>query len=382
MSTVPIWTPDVDVRSFGQENTYRWATITDTDPLRVRLDGDADGLPITPSSLVDPAEMVPGDRVWVQMYGRRLLVVGKAPETGTHKPRNLAPDPGLEDDLDIPLASTDGSGRATYIDRFSIVMASGTYSATRDGLNARSGGLALKLSSNVSPSFVMVFGPHFDVIPGKTYVGRVWVKKGEAGTSKLYVRLAGGSTDAMTEYPATNGSNGIPIQRTVEGINLSTDYAPITFIATIPAGVTRVAIEAMNYQPAATSTIYLDDFDFRPIELVEDTGWMPLALLNGWVGYGGNYGTSPQLRVRNQVVHIIGLVKNGTTTAGTDIAKLPSGIAPPVTILTTPAVSPGTSFGRVDYLSDGTIEGPGTGNLNATWTPLVPPPWPMGVEIL
>lgn len=381
MSSVPIYVP-TETRDFGPDNTYRWATITDTDPLRVRFDGDADGLPITPSSLVDPAQLVVGDRVWVQLFGRRLVVLGKAPEQGNHKPRSLVPDPSIEDDETIPLASTDGSGRATYIDRFSIVMASGTYSATRDGLNARSGGLALKLSSNASPSYVMVFGPHFDVIPGKTYVGRVWVKKGEAGTSKLYLRMAGGSTDAMTEYPASNGSNGLLTQRTVEGINLSTEYAPLTFITTIPAGITRVAFEAMNYQPAATSTIYLDDFDFRPIELVDDTGWMPLTLLNGWVGYGGNYGTSPQIRVRNQVVYIIGLIKSGTVTAGTDVAKLPPGIAPPVTILTTPQVSPGTTPGRVDFLSDGTIEGPGSGNLNATWTPLLPPPWPMGVEIV
>jgi hypothetical protein len=60
----------------SHENTYRWATVTQASPLRIRLDGDTSALPVTPSSLV--ASLSVNDRVWVQLFGRRLIVLGKA----------------------------------------------------------------------------------------------------------------------------------------------------------------------------------------------------------------------------------------------------------------------------------------------------------------
>lgn len=55
----------------------RWATITATAPLRVRLDGDTDPLPFTPDSLVDPLELAVNDRVRCEISGR-VIIVGKA----------------------------------------------------------------------------------------------------------------------------------------------------------------------------------------------------------------------------------------------------------------------------------------------------------------
>lgn len=57
---------------------WRWATVTATSPLRVRLDGETTFLPVTPQSLVDPAYLTTGTRVWVQFDGRRLVVLGAA----------------------------------------------------------------------------------------------------------------------------------------------------------------------------------------------------------------------------------------------------------------------------------------------------------------
>jgi hypothetical protein len=62
--------------------TWHWATVTQADPLRVKLDGDAAELLATPEDLV--GGLAVGNRVWVQRYGRRLQVVGKlgGPLTG------------------------------------------------------------------------------------------------------------------------------------------------------------------------------------------------------------------------------------------------------------------------------------------------------------
>lgn len=79
MTSLPIFVPGQtpDLGATTPESTFRWATVTDIDPLRVRLDGDTEGLPVTPSSLVNPLELPIGSRVWVQLFGRRLIVVGK-----------------------------------------------------------------------------------------------------------------------------------------------------------------------------------------------------------------------------------------------------------------------------------------------------------------
>lgn len=57
------------------ETTFRWATVTQLSPLRIRLDGDSSALPLTPDSVVDPLRLAVGTRVWVQFFGRRLIVL-------------------------------------------------------------------------------------------------------------------------------------------------------------------------------------------------------------------------------------------------------------------------------------------------------------------
>lgn len=55
-------------------DSWHWGTVTATGPLRVRLDGDTDPAPVTPDSLVTVAV---NDRVWCQISGRRLVILGK-----------------------------------------------------------------------------------------------------------------------------------------------------------------------------------------------------------------------------------------------------------------------------------------------------------------
>jgi hypothetical protein len=59
------------------DTTFRWATVTQagTAP-RFRLDGDTRPLPYTPQMLIDPRGLSIGQRVWTQMQGKRVVVLG------------------------------------------------------------------------------------------------------------------------------------------------------------------------------------------------------------------------------------------------------------------------------------------------------------------
>lgn len=61
--------------------SWRWATVTQVSPLRVRLDGDTTALDLTPDSLLVLPPVV-GQRVHVHMVDRSLVVVG-APASST-----------------------------------------------------------------------------------------------------------------------------------------------------------------------------------------------------------------------------------------------------------------------------------------------------------
>lgn len=55
--------------------TFRWGTVTQAAPLRVRLDGDTAALPFAPATLV--AGLVVGDRVRCEHSAGRVIVHGK-----------------------------------------------------------------------------------------------------------------------------------------------------------------------------------------------------------------------------------------------------------------------------------------------------------------
>lgn len=63
---------------------FRWATVVNTDPLVIRMDGESQPVGATPSSLVGALE--PGNRVWVQSYGRALIVIGTSAYTPPEPP--------------------------------------------------------------------------------------------------------------------------------------------------------------------------------------------------------------------------------------------------------------------------------------------------------
>lgn len=62
-------------------------------------------------------------------------------------------------------------------------------------------------------------------------------------------------------------------------------------------------------------------------QVPDDSGWASLTLAASWVAYGSGYG-SPRYRRKNGRVQVEGLIKSGTTTAGTVIATLPASFRP------------------------------------------------------
>jgi len=60
----------------GKDINFRWGTVTDDSPLRVRLDGEDTELPMTPESLIEVRTPAIGTRVWVQIFGQRVIILG------------------------------------------------------------------------------------------------------------------------------------------------------------------------------------------------------------------------------------------------------------------------------------------------------------------
>ena len=60
-----------------ETDSFMWGTVTQASPVRIRLDGEDTELEIAPDCLVDPESLTVGQRVWCQLSGRRLLILGK-----------------------------------------------------------------------------------------------------------------------------------------------------------------------------------------------------------------------------------------------------------------------------------------------------------------
>lgn len=76
---------------------FAWATITDVDPLRIRLDGELAPLDITPDSLIDVGWADVDRRVWVQISGRRVVILGQSGKPALEIPE--IPEPEIPDEI-------------------------------------------------------------------------------------------------------------------------------------------------------------------------------------------------------------------------------------------------------------------------------------------
>ena len=278
--------------------------------------------PKTPGQVVR-VEGLSGDRYIADVMGDPYDFYPYIPPPKDPDPTwypNLAPDPEAELSYTIP---TDIANMATNKTQYSIVGTAvgsgGTVSASFSNTQNHSGSgtksLVLNTSTTGSPTnSIQAKTPHFTVKPGSTYCASVWVLKNVTTASNVYIRIMGGATDALTEYPGTNIGNGLPTLPTFEARNLTTQnvWQQVVLTFTVPAGITRAAFRLYNWLPSAGQGIYFDDF--RVIEVdghpMSDTGWCRLPITNttGFSNYGGN--VDPQLRRIGNMVYYAGALNN------------------------------------------------------------------------
>lgn len=130
---------DLLIQSRGPEKAdkWLWATVTQADPLRIRLDGETTPLDITPDTLT--RSLTVGQRVWVQLTGRRLVVTGAAGGVPVPEPEEAAPATptgsvtmfaGSTAPTDWLLCDGAAVSRTTYADLFAVL---GTTYGAGDG---------------------------------------------------------------------------------------------------------------------------------------------------------------------------------------------------------------------------------------------------------
>jgi len=84
--------------------------------------------------------------------------------------------------------------------------------------------------------------------------------------------------------------------------------------------------------------------------------WQTPTLLNGWVNFGSGYNSAGYWKDSFGVVHLRGLIKSGTATAGTVIFTLPAGYRPPaIELLQVQCYTSTYVIGRVDIQSGGNV---------------------------
>ena len=168
------------------ENTFRWATVTSNPPLRIRLDGETDPLPITPDVLLDSGALNVGQRVWTQLFGRRAIILGGSELCCS---ANDVPEYGVT----YAPAATDSTS-TTFVTLLSFTLPSaGTWDVTY---------FARATHSNLTGSiygYVALFDNSGTVIPDSEMMCRflnIATSNGGAqtGTGRIFITTTGAAT--------------------------------------------------------------------------------------------------------------------------------------------------------------------------------------------
>ena len=83
--------------------------------------------------------------------------------------------------------------------------------------------------------------------------------------------------------------------------------------------------------------------------------WVTPTLLNSWVDFAGTFSAAQYRKDHSGVVHLKGLIKDGTTTGGTIIFTLPTGHRPADDEVFVVSISPDGASGRIDVDANGDV---------------------------
>lgn len=299
MTTSPLWIPDppsIDVPA----NTYRWATVADNSPLTVRLDGDTTPLEMVPESLVDPLTLGIGSRVWVQIWGKRVIVLG-----------------------------TSGAISATYATRAqAMVTGGGIRTVSPSGVSW--GTRFIVISAGLDPVTAPAGHFNIDMPPDGTVIPQYgdFVGTPSVTVTAGLVPLSGWE-NLYYELPLGNGQLSDPSRFRVVDYQAS---------FRVPASWIFVC----GRRGDANSAPYVWG-DRR-----EQDYWRAPTLVNSWANYGSGFAVAGYKR-ENGRVRFKGLIKSGTTSL--PMFTLPVGYRPLEThiavgltnVITSGAASAGTA---------------------------------------
>lgn len=302
---------------------FGWAVITGTDPLRIRNDGETDELPMTPESLVDPTWLAAGDRVWVQSYGLRRVILGRS---------NVGVQAG-----------------ASYVSQAQAgFRISGLRTVTSSGIAWGLHGIVISSGKGVGTAangyFFVDMPPSGTVIPvlGSNVATSVTVSGGViplSGWRSLYYALPlGGDITSLDDAYVI--------------VDYTDTEAPIE----VPSWWVLVAKGNASGWP---DIIWGDG--------MQSSYMRPVLMSNGWVNYGPPF-AGAGYKVENGRVYLEGLVKNGSTASGTIMGQLPSGCWPKTQKVFALVTGAAGIACRIDVTTSGLIVG--QSNVSATLTSL------------
>ena len=244
-------------------------------------------------------------------------------------PYNVLPDGDFEEEGGDDGFPSSGIYSA-FPDQWSIISfatgTGGTVFAGKKATTPLTGTRHLQLSATTAGSpdnYVQIKSPHFDVTPGATYV-MTWNYGQIASTPRTgsYVRIGGGSTDAMSQYPANTYATSIATHAVLTYENTTppslgtatpgnaSKYEMHCQIFTVPAGITRCFVRILLWKPTGSTQHLYDNIRIVKLNRFDntglDTGWDPIRLTDeaNFAPYAT--GTDPMVRRVNNMVYVTG----------------------------------------------------------------------------
>lgn len=221
---------------------FRWGTVTDVSPLRVRLDADSTELPFTPDSLIDPLGLEIADRVRCELSGHRLTIHGRSggfaiPEspwvTGMMMPWGAVAAP-----TGFLLCDGTAQSRSTYASLFDFLNPTvGTFTVT-----IATPGVAT-LTAHGMRTGQMVYLTTTGALPtGLSANTAYYVIRVTADTFRLATSLA--NALAGTAINTTGSQSGTHTLRTTFGVgNGSTTFNVLNLAGRAPVGLDTAQAE-------------------------------------------------------------------------------------------------------------------------------------------
>ncbi len=256
------------------------------------------------------------------------------------------------------------------------------------------GSIMASLPNDYKPSQRLIFGTaasanvsaRMDISPSSDGASVVFSTNGSGGWMSFdnirYLAADSGTRTALTlqngwsNYGGSYGSPSYAVDSagrvSIEGLITGGTVTSGTTIAALPAAATPPLNHIMSTFSSTSFGVF--GANSSPSALIVrsavsgswltiNTSYMPnaasvtwsnLTLGNSWANYGAPYGSAQYTKTSDGIVHLKGLIRNGTNTYDSVIATLPAGFRPKYRLLFT-VMQNADAFSRLDVLPNGQV---------------------------